>query len=228
MSKRFLIVFLLLMSFTVSVFSQADRRQVRQGNRLFQNEDYSEAEMRFRRSIEQNPQNIKGMFNLGNALYRQGRYDEAAELFQGLAQFAPGETQRAFAYHNLGNSFLQSEKFAESVEAYKNSLRINPDDDQTRFNLAYAMRLLQEQPPQDQQGDGENDQDEDQEKDQDQDQQPQDGEDDRPEPQPRPDQISPQDAERILDALNQKEQKVQEDVKQEQLQRTPARQAREW
>ena len=228
MNKRFFIIILLLLAFTVSVFAQADRRYVRQGNRLFQNEDYKEAEIRYRRSIEQNPQNIKGMFNLGNALYKQGRYEEAAELFQGLAQFAPGEAERAYAYHNLGNSFLQTEKYAESVEAYKNSLRINPDDDQTRFNLAYAMRLLQEQPPQDQQGDGDNDQDKDQQKDQQQDQQPQDGEDNQPKPQPRPDQISPQDAERILEALNQKEQKVQEEVKQEQMQRTPARQAREW
>ena len=228
MNKRFFIIILLLLAFTVSVFAQADRRYVRQGNRLFQNEDYNEAEIRYRRSIEQNPQNIKGMFNLGNALYKQGRYEEAAELFQGLAQFAPGEAEKAYAFHNLGNSFLQTEKYAESVDAYKKSLRINPNDEQTRFNLAYAMKLLQQQPPQDQNGEGENDQDKDQQKDQEQDQKPQEGEDNQPQPQPRPDQISPQDAERILEALNQKEQKVQEEVKLEQMQRTPARQAREW
>lgn len=226
MSKKFFILVLFFLAFTASVLAQADRRYVRQGNRLFQNEDFNEAEIRYRRSIEQNPQNIKGMFNLGNALYKQGRYEEAAELFQGLAQFAPGEAEKAYAYHNLGNSFLHTEKFAESVEAYKNSLRINPNDEQTRFNLAYAMNLLQQQPPQEQNGEGDNDKDKDQEKDQEQDQKPQEGENNQP--QPRPDQISPQDAERILEALNQKEQKVQEEVKHEQIHRAPVRQAREW
>lgn len=202
-----------------------DRRHLRQGNKLYQDEKFTDAEIRYRQSLEENPQNIKGMFNLGNALYRQGRFDEAAELFGGLSQFAPGEREKAFAYHNLGNTFLQSQKYAESVEAYKNALRINPDDEQTRHNLAYAMRLLQEQPPQDQ--DGEGDDEKDQEKDQDknkdqqQDQQQQ-------QQQPRPDQISAQDAERILDALNQKEQNVQEDLKRDQTQRAPVRHEREW
>jgi len=202
-----------------------DRRQLRQGNKLYQYEKFTDAEIRYRQSLEENPQNIKGMFNLGNALYRQGRFDEAAELFGGLSQFAPGEREKAFAYHNLGNTFLQSQKYAESVEAYKNALRINPDDDQTRYNLAYAMRMLEEQPPQDQEGDGEDakDQEKDQEKnkDQQQDQQQQ-------QQQPRPDQLSPQDAERILDALNQKEQNVQEDMKRDQIQRAPVRHEREW
>jgi len=227
MKSRIFISLVLLLAFSTAGISQSDRRQVRQGNKLYQDEKFNEAEMRYRQSLEENPQNYKGIFNLGNALYRQGRLDEAAELFQGLSQFAPGEHERAYAYHNLGNTFLRSQKYAESIEAYKNSLRINPDDEQTRFNLAYAMRLLQEQPPQDQGSDGEKDQQKD--RDEQKDQQPQQGEDDQPQQQqPRPDQISPQDAERILDALNQKEQKVQEELKRDQTQRAPARQAREW
>jgi tetratricopeptide (TPR) repeat protein len=214
------------------LYGQADQRHIRQGNKLYQGEKFNEAEIRYRQSLEENPQNTRGMFNLGNALYRQGRFDEAAELFEGLSQFAPGEIEKASAYHNLGNAFLQSQKYAESVEAYKNALRINPEDEETRFNLAYAMRMLQEQPQQDQEDQDQNDQEQNQDQqknqDQQQDEQNQDQQNEQQQPQHRPDQITPQDAQRILDALNQKEQKVQEDLKREQKQRGTVRQEREW
>lgn len=218
-----MLIILVLILILPGMVQAQERRNLRQGNKLYRDEKFNDAEIRYRRSLEENPQNIKGMFNLGNALYRQGRFEEAAEIFGGLSQFAPGEREKAFAYHNLGNTHLQSQKYAESVEAYKNALRINPDDEQTRHNLAYAMRLLQEQPPQDQEGDGNEDQEQEQEQEQNQDQP-----EDQQQQQPRPDQISPQDAERILDALNQKEQNVQEGMKREQTQRAPVRQEREW
>lgn len=227
MNKRISAISIILLVFATAGFAQTDRQHVRQGNRHYQAGKFDEAELSYRQSLQQNPQNLKGMFNLGNSLYRQGRFDEAAELFQGLSQVAPDDNQKAFAFHNLGNSFLQSQKYAESVEAYKNSLRLNPDDEQTRFNLAWAMRLLQEQQQQ-QQNQGNQNQD-DQNKDQQQNQQPPQGEDEQQkQQQPRPNQISPQDAERILDALNQKEQNVQQELKRDQGQRQPARHAREW
>lgn len=229
MKRNFLPIILMILVLPAMVQAQ-ERRTLRQGNKLYQDEKFYDAEIRYRRSLEDNPQNIKGMFNLGNALYRQGRFEEAAEIFGGLSQFAPGEREKSFAWHNLGNSYLQSQKYAESVDAYKNALRINPDDEQTRHNLAYAMRLLQEQPPQDQDGDGDEDQDKEKKQDQNQDQQQdkQDQQQQQQQQQPRADQISPQDAERILDALNQKEQNVQEDLKRDQTQRAPVRHQREW
>lgn len=232
MNRILSITIMFLLAFPLITMGQADRRHVRQGNRLYQGEKFNEAEIRYRQSLEENPQNTRGMFNLGNALYKQGRYDEAAELFEGLSQFAPKVEEKAFAFHNLGNTFLQSKKYAESVEAYKNALRINPEDEQTRFNLAYAMRMLQQQPPQDQGEGGDRNQEKDQQKDQNQDpqrnEQQRDQSDQQQQPQPSPDQISPQDAQRILDALNQKEQKVQEDLKREQKQLATGRQEREW
>ncbi|MDX9940935.1 MAG: tetratricopeptide repeat protein [Bacteroidales bacterium] len=228
MNRIFITVMMFLLAAPFAGMGQSDRRSVRQGNKLYHKEKYSDAEIRYRQSLEENPQNTRGIFNLGNALYRQGRYEEAADLFEGLSQFAPDEKEKAFAYHNLGNTFLQSQNYSESVEAYKNALRINPEDEQTRFNLAYAMRMLQQQPLQDQGGEGEDEQEKDQ--DQNQNQQPDDQNEDQSEEkqQPKPDQISPQDAQRILDALNQKEQKVQEDLKREQIQRATGRQEREW
>jgi len=222
--KRIFLIGLFLILVLPAMVQAQERRNLRQGNKLYQDERFNDAEIRYRQSLEENPQNIKGMFNLGNALYRQGRFDEAAEIFGGLSQFAPGEREKAFAWHNLGNTYLESQKYAESVEAYKNALRINPDDEQTRHNLAYAMRLLQEQPPQDQDGD----EDENQDQNEDQQQQDEQEQDQQQQQQPRPNQISPQDAERILDALNQKEQDVQEDLKRGQTQRAPVRQEREW
>lgn len=227
MKNSYFAGFLLLLVFANAGFAQTDRQHIRQGNKLYRAENYNEAEGRYRQSLQQNPQNLKGMFNLGNALYRQGRFDEAAQLYQGLSGMATTDRDKAYAFHNLGNAFLKSQKYAESVEAYKNSLRLNPDDDHTRFNLAYAMRLLQEQeqPRQNQ----DNDNNENQNNDQNQQQQPQQAESQQPtQPQPKPNQISPQDAERILDALNQKEQNVQQQLNRNQPPKPPARQAREW
>ncbi len=222
------ILFLVLFFITAGqlALSQADRRDVRKGNKLYRADKFDDAEIKYRQALEQKPQNLTGMFNLGNSFFRQGRYQEAAQKFQSIAQVSPSARTKAQAFHNLGNSLLKAEKYKESIEAYKNSLRINPNDDQTRHNLAYAMRRLQEQPPQD--GDGKSNENNDQQNQQNQNQnQNQENNNKEQQQKQQPGQISPQDAERILNALNQKEQKIQENINKNQKS-SPARHEREW
>ncbi len=226
-----IILFLLsFFLFSVNTLSQNVNPDLRKGNREYKNENYSDAEMNYRKALEEDPGNIKALYNLANSLYKQGRYDEASNILEGIVQSDISDNRRADVYHNLGNALLGNQQISEGIDAYKNSLRIRPDDNDTRFNLATAMKMLQEQEQQQQQQDqdGEDDQD-DQQDDQ---EQPQEGEDDQQEqqeqPQPRPDQISPEDAQRILDALNQQEQEIQEKIEREEKQAIPQRPVREW
>ena len=226
-----LTIILVLFNFTVlQAFAQYVNPDVRRGNREYKAENFSEAEMNYRKALEEDPQSLKALYNLANALYKQGRYEEAANILDGISSLNISENRRADAYHNLGNARLGNQQIEEGIEAYKNSLRLRPDDSDTRHNLAMAMKLLQEQEQQHQQDqDGDDDQQQDQ-------QQPQDGNDEQQDeqqqqqqqPQPRPDQISPEDAQRILDALNQQEQEIQEKIEREERQRRPERPLREW
>jgi tetratricopeptide (TPR) repeat protein len=222
-----LVIFIFLMAGCSAAIAQSgqDRSMVRQGNRHYNEGNYAEAELDYRRALEADPENARALFNLGNALYRQGRYDEAASLFDALTRLAPSDINLASAYHNLGNSHLGAQRYGEGIEAYKNALRISPSDDDTRYNLEYAMKHLQEPPPGEQQaGEGEGDGDESGETDPPQDQE----EDQEGETRPQSGQLSRQEAERILDALNQMEQKVQESLTRENETTRPGRVEREW
>jgi tetratricopeptide (TPR) repeat protein len=231
MVKQFFLIVILTVAFFSKAFSQQENQEIRRGNREYKDENFSEAELNYREALESNPQNIKALYNLANSLYKQGRYDEAANILEGLTGMELSDSQRADILHNLGNANIGNQKIEEGIEAYKNSLRLRPEDMDTRHNLAYAMRLLQEQEQQQQEQNQDQEQDENEDKD-DQQPQPQDQEqeqdDQQQERQPRPDQISPQDAERILDAMNQQEQKVQEKIEREEKVRQPARPEREW
>ncbi|MDR1102433.1 MAG: tetratricopeptide repeat protein [Tannerella sp.] len=214
-----------------TVFGQkAERRHVREGNKLYGKEKFTEAEIAYRKSVDVNPRSVEGAYDLGNALYRQQKYPEAAEQYQ----LVTGQSERllsenrtanaarlAEAYHNLGNIGMQAKEYAKSVEAYKQSLRLNPKDDETRYNLALAQKLLNDQQQeQEQQQDKEDKQDEEQQdQEQNQDQQQQDQQqnqeqEQQTQEQPQPDeQMSRDNAQQLLDAFLQDEKDTQEKVK---------------
>ncbi|HAK00425.1 MAG TPA: hypothetical protein DCM62_10405 [Bacteroidales bacterium] len=216
-------LFLFVMFFvlnTSKVFGQEDRRNVRQGNRLYRENNFTEAELYYRRAMEQNQQNFRGPFNLGNALYRQERFNEAAEVFEQLAQSEASDLQRAKAFHNLGNSKLGTQNYAESIDAFKNALRLNPADNETRFNLAYAMQRLQQQQLQQQNQQNNQNQDPQNENNQESEQRQQPNE-------PTPGGMTREQAERILDAMNKREQALQRDLKKNE-QQTRTQHQRDW
>ncbi len=227
---RFFVFILLVLMIMPQALAQSENTRIRQGNRDYNQENFQDAERSFREALEANPQNRKALYNLANALYRQGRYEEASNILDGLSQMDIPDNKRADVYHNLGNANMGLQNIQEGIEAYKNSLRIRPDDNDTRHNLAYALRQLQEQEQQQQDQQDQDDQEGDDEQDQQQDQQPgdDDQQDQEQQQQPRPDQISPQDAERILDALNQREQEVQERIDREERQARPVVPERQW
>ena len=238
---------LLLLFCSGSVFAQkAERKNVREGNNLYQSEKFTEAEIAYRKSLEVNPRSSEGTYNLGNALYKQKKFPEAAEQYQLIAGQAEkmvetpeGKARLAEIFHNAGNIGMQNKEYAKSVEAYKQSLRLNPKDDETRYNLALAQKLLQDQ--QNQQNEDQNqDQNEDKKEDQDKQDQQQQNQDQQQqqddkkqdktqEQQQQNEQMSKDNAQQMLDAFLQDEKDTQEKVKKAQAQQQQRRRTdKEW
>ena len=148
--------------------AQANRGQLRDGNRSFKKEKYDKAEVLYRRALQSDSMDYRGQYNLGNALYRQKKYDEAVRHFdQALQSPNLSDRQRSQTLHNKGNSFLKAgmdnpqqgmQHFQQAVQSYQEALKLDPKNDDTRYNLAYARRLLQQaqQQQQNQQGQGQN------------------------------------------------------------------------
>ena len=231
-------IFPVILCFALNATAQGDL-EVYRGNQAFMEGDYEDAKKHYLEALVQNPESYKGTYNLGNTDYRQENYEQALLSYQQAIDKSATQLQKAEAYHNLGNTFLQSGKLEESIEAYKQALRIDPALNDTRYNLAYALQQLREQQQnqeqnKDQQQENEENQDKKNEEkknqDQDKDQEGQekekknqqdqekgenkDGEQQKDrekgeEQQPRPVNLSPREAEQMLEAARNEDQRIQ-------------------
>ena len=217
-SIKSLLTLLLLLAVSFTVSAQKERQLVRDGNKLYNEKKFSDAEVKYKKSLEVNKSSVPANYNLGNAFYQQGKFDEATKQYETVSSNKDlNNDQKAKAFHNLGNSMLEAKKYPESIEAYKNSLKINPKDNDTRYNLAYAQSMLQQQQQQQQQNKDNKDQKKDQKnqkkdqkeqkQEQNKDQQKKDQEQQK-EAQKKQN-ISKEDAEKILQALNNDEKNTQ-------------------
>ena len=164
-----------------------ERSRVRRGNRAYERLDYGRAEERYQQALELSDTCFEAKFNLGDALYKQQRYDEAEKIFTALAADSTrSDLDRAHSFYNLGNSLFQQKKYQEALSAFKRSLRLNPADLETKYNYAYTKKYIEDNQQggggggdnnqnqnnqnqdQNQQGGGQNDQQNDQNQDQNQ------------------------------------------------------------
>lgn len=224
---------ILLVLVTIDTQAQSEHRIIRRGNNAFENEKYQEAELYYRKALENDENSFRGNFNLGNSIYRQDYFEDAANAFQQAIANQPDKKVRSKAFYNFGNSLLMNQQIPESIEAYKNALRLNPDDEDARHNLVYAKHLLEKQQQQQQQdGDGEQDQKNKQEGSEDQQGDQDDREQDPTEQQqretPQAQQISKQEAERMLQALKEKEEKTLERIKEQKFQEEKVGVEKDW
>lgn len=118
----------------------------RKGNDSFKKQNYTQAEKFYRDAVKTDTSKTTANYNLGNALYKQKKYDEAERAY---ADAISGKNADSLskAWHNMGNSLLQENKLQESINAYKQALKLNPNDEATRYNLAYAQTKLKKQQP---------------------------------------------------------------------------------
>ncbi len=122
-----------------------ERSRVRRGNRAYERLDYGRAEERYQQALELCDTCFEAKFNLGDALYKQQRYDEAEKIFTALAADSTrSDLDRAHSFYNLGNSLFQQKKYQEALSAFKRSLRLNPADLETKYNYAYTKKYIED------------------------------------------------------------------------------------
>lgn len=191
-----------------------ERSSVRKGNKEYENKNYVGAEIDYRKALEAAPLSGDATFNLGDALYEQQKYDDAAKEFEKAINSETDPVKQSEAWYNLGNTYMKNQKYAEGIEAYKNALRKNPKDEDARYNLRLAQLMLQEQQQQQQNKDDRQDEQEQQQQQQQQQQPPQEQQQKEDNQQPNsPTQMTEENAQQILDALQQDERNTQEKVR---------------
>ena len=213
MIRSFLVSLSFILVFASPAFSQKQvRQELKKGNKEYNQEKYTEGEINYRKALETNARSTDAAYNLGNALYKQSKFPEAGQQYEAALSRETDKELSAAGFHNIGNIFMSNQDYQKSIEAYKKSLRLNPNDDETRYNLALAQKLLEDQ-QQDNQDQDNQDQNKDEQQQQDQ-QQQQDNQDQQQ--QQNPNEMQKENAEQILDAMMQNERNTQEKVKAEQ------------
>lgn len=218
--QKYIGLFFLLIAATTVHAQKAERDLIRKGNRMYNDSVYENAEVNYRKALEINPKSTVAMYNLANTLMQQNKLQEAMEQFAGAAKVEKEKPNLAQIYHNMGVIFQSQKDYAKAIEAYKESLRNNPKDDETRYNLALAQKLLKDQQQDQQNQDNQQNQQKQEEKqDQQQNQQQNQNNDQQQEPpqqQKQDNQMSKENAEQLLNSVMQDEKDVQDKVKKQQ------------
>ncbi len=224
------------------------REMAYEGNRLYDENQFSEAEIYFRKALEADQSMAEGAFNLGNSTYQQKRFEEAAARFGevGSRTDLPAAT-RAEAYYNQGNAWYEAADYNKAISSYKQSLRLKPGDEDAKHNLSLSQKMLQQQQEQQQQNQEQQKQDQQQQDQQQQNQdqqQKQDQQQDEGQPKQEPqnqnqekqDQqdgekmrnMSPEELERVLEALEQDEKDVQKKVNAQKVRGVRVETEKDW
>jgi len=222
-----------------SILAQSTRSLVNDGVDAYEKSKYADAEVNFKKGAENDAKSYESKFNLGDATYKQGRFDEAVKDFKNSYPLAKTNLQKAEILHNIGNSLLKAKKLKESIGAYREALKLNPNDMDTKYNLSYAIKQMQNQNKnnknkndqnkdknknqqnkdqnKDKQDQNKNKQDQQKQNQQQQQQKNQQNQQQKPEPK---DEISKAEAQRILDALKNNEAELQKKMREHKSKKT--------
>ncbi len=124
------------------VNAQSTRSSVNKGVDLYSEKKFVDSEVEFKKGLEKSPKNFQANFNLGDSYYKQGKYQEALKAYGAALSNTDNKKLKSLTYHNIGNSLIKSDKIKESIGAYINSLKLDPNDLATKYNLSYALDML--------------------------------------------------------------------------------------
>jgi len=247
---------LLLLLGSMGVVAQEKDRYLNKANDQFADKKYADAEANYRISKSKAKQKALAAYNLGNAIYKQNQASEAKYAYIDAVEKSNSRSQKHNAFHNLGNVYLKEKKYAEAVSAFKDALRNDPTDEESRYNLALAKKLLKDNPPpKDDKKDDKKDKNKDK-KDDKKDQKNQDKKDDKNkgdqdkkddkkdqgknpdnkdqndpsqgQPKPKPGGISKERLQNLLDAVNNEEKKIQDKVNAKKIKGQPVQTEKDW
>ena len=227
--RKLIYTLLCLTLASACLFAQADKRDVRAGNRKFKKDNFKEAEIDYRKAVLKDSLSVAASYNLGSSLYRQQDWDNAGKALEQVKDVAPASAHAADWHYNSGDVALQKKDYASAVKAFRESLLLHPDDLDAKENYIYAKKMLENQQNG---GGGDNNQNQDQNQDNQDDQQNQDNQDQQDQQQqdqqqqqqPQEQKISPQQAQQMLQAIQAKEKETQDKVKKEKAEALKSRQ----
>lgn len=224
----------IMMLFTISIASaQTDRQLVRNGNNKFRDGNFALAEVDYRKALDKNKTNPQASYNLANAMLSQRKDSAAIQQYEEAVRHEKNPLRKAMSYHNMGVICQQHKMYAEAIEAYKNALRLNPNDDTTRYNLELCRRQKKDDQGQDnkdnQKKEGDDEKNKKDEKKQDEKKQDEKKEQDKQQqPQQEKDKMSKENAEQLLKAAMQKEKDTQERLQKAQQQPRTRKIEKNW
>lgn len=208
--KRYFFLFVACL-LSIATMAQADRQFIRTGNRYYRLQNFAKAEAEYRKAVAVNGENAQALYNLGCALMMQQKDSIAVEQFQKAGSLEKSALRKAKVYHNIGVVCQAHRIYGDAIKAYEESLRNNPSDDETRYNLALCKRLQKNQKKNQQNQGGGNSK----EKDKGKDKQNQDQNDKKQQSQKndQKDKMSKDNAEQLLNAAMQDEKNTQQRIK---------------
>jgi tetratricopeptide (TPR) repeat protein len=150
---KYLLLLFFTLAVTTEIAAQKDtitqqrqaRKMLRQGNELYKKEKFTDASVAYKKALGENSNYDKANYNLGNALYQNKNFKEAIPQYELTTKTATNPATKAAAFHNIGNAMMESKNYKGAVDAFKNALRNNPNDDETRYNLAVAQKLVDQE-----------------------------------------------------------------------------------
>ena len=245
------ILYIVLLLNSVLLFGQEKDKNLYNGNQLFKEKKYADAEADFRvTESKKSPKKATAGYNLGNSVYRQNQQGEAQIRYIQALEHAKTKEEKHRIYHNLGNTFMLDKNYEAAAEAYKNALRNNPNDEETRYNYALAKRKKKDNPPpkdnkkdnkggggQDKKPQPENNKNDkgndkkDQDKNKGEDKKEDKGDGEKKEDKndnPKPSGADKQRIDNILDAVNNAEKKVQDKVNAKKVKARPVSNEKDW
>ena len=226
LTPQTVILMLGIMVAALPAAAQSGDAQLRSGNRYYKKKQIDQSLRQYQSAVQQTPDNPTANYNLGNAQFRKNNYDEAAHSYDATIKNSPGDKgMQEKGYYNKGVSMIKQKKLQESIDSWKQALKLDADDADARENLEKALIQQKQQQQQQQQQKNQNDQKKDQKekkeekKEQDQQQQQQ--------PKPQPSRLNKQQVEQLLKALEQKENDLQNKMKQNKV-KAPNQPEKDW
>ncbi len=241
---RKLFIYMMVCMLSVDAHAQTNLL-IDKGNKLYEEQKYKEAAAVYQKALSKNPTLTPGLFNLGNSLYQQKQFDASRQVMGATEKAATNKTAKSAADYNIGNTYMAEKKWEDALKSYKQTLRNNPQDTDAKYNLSYAEEMLkkqqggggkdQKQQQQDQKKQDQKQQQQKDNKDKDKDQQKQDQQNkdqkdqdkkDQQQAQSQPSKLSQQQADQLLNALQQEEKKLHE--KQQKEKGIPVKLDKDW
>lgn len=204
----FLSIFMVFLG--AATYAQTNDALIKKGNEAYNKKQYELAGSNYKKVTQKDPSNEKAQYNLGNALYKNDKKEEAVQAYEAAIQNSSLPSAKSGAWYNKGVVLQNDNKLPACIEAYKNALRLDPADEDARLNLQKALQQQKQQDQNKEKDSKDKKQPKDNEK---QKKQKQDDKDKNELPKPQPSKMTKQEAEEKLKALLQQEKKLQDKLR---------------